>query len=120
MAGFDFRRCGYARLDSMNGRHEIDSRREQIGVICREHGVARLLVFGSVLRDDFNPETSDIDFLVEFLPGARRPWASEFMDLRLSLETLLGRPVDIVGETWIRNPYRLRNIDREKELLYAA
>ncbi|MEZ2348216.1 nucleotidyltransferase family protein [Terriglobus sp. RCC_193] len=104
----------------MNGRHEIESRREQIAAICREHGVARLLVFGSVLRDDFNPETSDIDFLVQFLPEASKAWAGEYTDLKEALEELLKRPVDVVGETWIKNPYILRHVEREKELLYAA
>ncbi|MEK6398251.1 MAG: nucleotidyltransferase domain-containing protein [Terriglobus sp.] len=104
----------------MNGRHEIESRREQIAAICREHGVARLLVFGSVLRDDFNPETSDIDFLVQFLPDAAQGWAWEYTLLKEALEELLKRKVDVVGETWIKNPYILRNVEREKELLYAA
>ena len=68
----------------MNGRHEIESRREQIEAICREHKVARLLVFGSVLREDFNPETSDIDFLVEFLPGVHKGWMWEFTELKMA------------------------------------
>lgn len=104
----------------MNGRHEIESRREQIAAICREHGVARLLVFGSVLREDFNPETSDVDFLVQFLPGAERGWMSEFTDLKEALEELFGRKVDVVSERAIRNPYMLGSVDRDKELLYAA
>lgn len=104
----------------MNGRHEIESRREQIAAICRDHGVARLLVFGSILRDDFNPETSDVDFLVQFLPEAAQPWAWEYTLLREALERLLHRKVDVIGESSIANPYILRNVEREKELLYAA
>ncbi len=61
----------------MNGRHELESRREPINALCRKHPVARLLVFGSVLRDDFNPESSDIDLLVRFKPEPGRGWASE-------------------------------------------
>ncbi len=104
----------------MNGRHEIDQRREQIAAICREHEVARLLVFGSVLRDDFNPETSDIDFLVEFLPGVNKGWLSEYTDLKEAMEGLFGRKVDVVWERGVRNPYILKSVEREKELLYAA
>jgi predicted nucleotidyltransferase len=104
----------------MNGRHEIESRREEIAAICREHKVARLLVFGSVLRDDFDPRRSDIDLLVQFLPGVRKPWMGEYTDLKDAMESLFGRSVDVVGETWITNPYRLRSIEREKELFYAA
>ncbi|WP_047490087.1 nucleotidyltransferase family protein [Terriglobus sp. TAA 43] len=104
----------------MNGRHEIESRREQIVAICREHGVARLLVFGSVTRDDFNPETSDIDFLVQFLPGAERGWMSEFTDLKEALQKLFGRKVDVISERALKNPYMIESVDQDKELLYAA
>ncbi|SEC32043.1 nucleotidyltransferase family protein [Terriglobus roseus] len=104
----------------MNGRHEIDSRREQIEAICREHGVARLLVFGSVLRDDFNPDTSDIDLLVKFMPNVQKPWAGEYTDLQSAMEALFRRRVDVIPEGSIKNPYRLVNIEREQELLYAA
>ena len=104
----------------MNGRHEIEQRREQIAAICRQHEVARLLVFGSVLRDDFNPETSDIDFLVEFLPGVNKGWLSEYTDLKEAMEVLFGRKVDVIWERGVRNPYVLKSVEKEKELLYAA
>ncbi|MGI4852982.1 MAG: nucleotidyltransferase family protein [Janthinobacterium lividum] len=104
----------------MSGRHEFEQRREQIALICREHGVARLLVFGSILRDDFDVATSDVDLLVEFLPGVSKPWAGEYIELKDAMQLLFARPVDLVGEQWIKNPYRLRTIESEKELLYAA
>ncbi len=104
----------------MDGRHEIEKRREQIAEICREHQVARLLVFGSVLREDFNPETSDIDFLVEFLPEGYRAWMSEFADLQCAMETLFRRKIDVISERGLKNPYLLKRINNEKELLYAA
>lgn len=104
----------------MTGRHEIEQRRAQIAQICREHHVARLLVFGSVLRDDFDPKTSDIDFLVEFLPRSTGVSLENFLRLRDVLQTLMKRPVDLGQESAIRNPYLLAHLDREKELLYAA
>jgi predicted nucleotidyltransferase len=104
----------------MNGRHEIESRREAIAAICRDHGVARLLVFGSVLRDDFDHDRSDIDFLVDFLPGAHKPWLGEYTDLKEAMETLFGRKVDVLPLEIKRNPYLKAAVDREKELLYAA
>ncbi len=104
----------------MNGRYETESRREQISKICRECKVARLLVFGSVLRDDFDPQTSDIDFLVEFLPDGHKPWLAEFSDLKLALEAILSRKVDVISVTARKNPYFVRAVDRENELLYAA
>lgn len=104
----------------MNGRHEIESRREQIAAICREHGVARLLVFGSVLRDDFNPETSDIDFLVQFLPEINKGWMSEYTDLKIALEELFRRKVDVIPNKRFRNPYFRAAVEADQELLYAA
>ncbi|MGI4759009.1 MAG: nucleotidyltransferase family protein [Janthinobacterium lividum] len=104
----------------MNGRHEIEQRREQIAEICREHGVARLLVFGSVLRDDFNPETSDIDFLVEFLPSTGGVSLDAFLQLRVALQDLMNRQIDLGQESALKNPYLLHHVNLEKELLYAA
>lgn len=104
----------------MNGRHEIESRRAQIEAICREHQVARLLVFGSVLRDDFDPEKSDIDFLVEFQPGVHKGWLSEYTDLQAALESLFARKVDVVPARIRRNPYFKATVEAEQELLYAA
>jgi predicted nucleotidyltransferase len=104
----------------MSGRQEIESRVQQIANLCREHGVARLLVFGSVLRDDFDPERSDIDLLVEFLPDAHKPWLGEFTDLKMAMEDLFSRKVDVISERALKNPYLLATVEREKELLYAA
>lgn len=104
----------------MNGRHELEQRREQIAQICREHQVARLLVFGSVLRDDFNPKTSDIDLQVEFLPGVYKGWLAEYTDLKAAMEALFGRKVDVVPGTLQRNPYFKAAVEREREILYAA
>ena len=104
----------------MNGRNEIESRRMAIEALCREHGVARLLVFGSVLRDDFDLERSDIDFLVEFLPDAHKAWLAEFSELKAAMECLFGRKVDVISERGLKNPYVLATVDKEKELLYAA
>jgi predicted nucleotidyltransferase len=104
----------------MSGRHEIESRRAEIAAICREHGVARLLVFGSVLREDFDPERSDIDLLVEFLPGVSKGWMAEYADLKDAMEHLFDRKVDVLPAEIKRNPYLKVAIDREKELLYAA
>ncbi len=104
----------------MSGRGEIESRLEAVRNLCRQHKVARLFVFGSVVRDDFDPARSDIDFLVEFLPGARKPWALEYLDLKEDLETLFGRSVDVGSPHAIKNPYVLKAVRQDQELLYAA
>ena len=67
---------------------------DQLAAFCREHGIQRLAVFGSALRDDFGPE-SDIDVLVEFEPG-RTPGLLGIAGLELELSPLFaGRKVDL-------------------------
>lgn len=64
-----------------------------IAEICRKFGVERLEVFGSVLRDDFRPD-SDVDLLVTFRDGC--PSLTDFQDMQDELERLLGRNVDLI------------------------
>lgn len=91
-----------------------------IEAICRQYQVRRLDVFGSAARaTDFDPHTSDADFLVEFDPDAR-PGLKTFFGAKTALETLLGRPVDLVEAGAVRNPYVLQDIDRCRETIYAA
>lgn len=93
----------------------------QITAFCRRWKIARLEVFGSVLRDDFGPD-SDLDVLVTFLPGVKRG----LLDLaaaQTELEAILGRPVDLVTRAGIersRNWIRRREILESARLLYAA
>lgn len=103
--------------------HELLTRqRAAVAVLCRRHGVARLEVFGSAARSrDFDPDHSDVDFLVEF-PAPALDW-QPFLDLRDDLEHLLGRRVDLVDRVAVeagRNSIRRRKILAEAELLYAA
>lgn len=85
---------------------------------CRRHRIRKLSLFGSVLRDDFRPD-SDIDVLVEFDPDARIG-LYEFLDAQEELEAILGRAVDLVQRSALRNPFRRREILRTAEDVYAA
>jgi uncharacterized protein len=67
--------------------------REKIAELCRARGVKRLSLFGSVIRDDFDPGRSDIDILVEYLPG-RHPGLHHF-SFQIELAELLGRKVEL-------------------------
>lgn len=91
---------------------------EAIQAFCRRWGVVEFSLFGSVLRDDFQPD-SDIDVMVRFEPGERPPGFG-FIDMKLELEDLFGRPVDLVEEGTIDNPFRRHAIMRERTVLYAA
>lgn len=74
---------------------------EKIALFCRTHGIGRLLLFGSVLRDDFDPARSDVDVLVEFLPGQTPGW--EFFVWHEDLGAILGCKVDLFSglNQWI-------------------
>jgi len=88
--------------------------------LCRAHHVERLEVFGSALGPDFDPYRSDFDFLVKFEELAPGSYATNFFALKEALERLLGRPVDLVVESSIRNPWFRKGIEQSKALLYAA
>lgn len=95
---------------------------DEIARICKRHGVVELAVFGSILRNDFRPD-SDIDFLARFENDDLGPWMSRLAELEDDLSRLLGRDVDVVD--WVgversRNPYRRHGILSERQLLYAA
>ena len=98
----------------------IAQHRSGIAAICQRFHIARLEVFGSAARaDDFNPDSSDADFLVEFAPGVH-PDLNTFFGAKAALETLLGRGVDLVEPGAVRNPYVLNSINRNREAVYAA
>jgi predicted nucleotidyltransferase len=97
----------------------IDDNLEEIGRLCRLHGVRKLEVFGSILRSDFDPERSDVDVVVEFEPRVASSFTN-FLDLKEALERLLGRPVDLVELHAVRNRRLRRYIEQSKSPVYAA
>lgn len=68
--------------------------RAKIAEFCQKHGIRKLSLFGSILRDDFDPERSDVDFLVEFLPNAT-PGFFGLVDMEDQLTELIGRKADL-------------------------
>ena len=97
--------------------HHLDA----IRALCREFEVSRLEIFGSAATDDFDPDRSDVDFLVEFAPETDLgPWMKRYFDLKERLEQLLGRPVDLVMVGALRNPYFIRSVNESRQVLYAA
>lgn len=98
--------------------HEIDISENKLTELCRKWKVIELSLFGSILRDDFGPD-SDIDVLVVFQPEA--PWSLwDLMDMKEELEVLFGRPVDMVEKEALRNPWRKRRILSTYKVVYAA
>ena len=99
----------------------VERNLEAIRELCREFDVVRLEVFGSAATGAFDPDRSDIDFLVEYAPGTDLgPWMKRYFDFQERLSSLLGRPVDLVMTGALRNPYFVRAVNESRRLLYAA
>lgn len=97
----------------------VAAKRRDIEALCRELGIRRLDVFGSAVTDDFDSEHSDVDVLVDFdtsAPGS----PDTYMSLKWGLEAILGRPVDVVVATAIRNPYVRSHVMGTREPFFAA
>ncbi len=97
----------------------LETRREDVAELCRRIGARRLDAFGSAVRDDFDREASDLDFLVELdaLPPAQ--YAAAYFALKEGLEALFGRPVDLVTDSGLANPYFRDRVIAERRELYA-
>jgi uncharacterized protein len=96
----------------------LDVSSETIRAFCAKWNVGELALFGSVLRDDFSPE-SDVDVLVAFAPGTRRS-LFDLVEMKDELSDLLGRKVDLVSREGLRNPFRRHQILTTRQILYAA
>jgi hypothetical protein len=97
----------------------IDMHRDQVAALCRQSGARRLDVFGSAVRDDFSPATSDLDFLVEFDDVPPAHYAQAYFTLKEGLEKLFGRPVDLVTASSLANPYFRTRLASESRSVYA-
>ena len=91
---------------------------EKIEDFCHRWKIKEMSLFGSVLGEDFSPE-SDIDILVSFLEDAR--WSLfDWVDMIEELKGITGREVDLVERESLRNPFRRRAILANKEIIYAT
>jgi len=96
---------------------ELDPYLKDIENLCSQHKVNKLYAFGSVLTDKFN-DKSDVDFIVDFEPLDVLHYADNYFDLKFSLENILHRPVDLLEEKAIKNPYFKQVVNCKKQLVY--
>jgi predicted nucleotidyltransferase len=97
----------------------ITVKRDTIVELCRTHHVRRLSIFGSAVRDDFDPINSDVDVRVEFEPDIDQ-YVENFHSLHDALVVIFGRKVDILSAKEIRNPFLKREIENSQVTMYAA
>ena len=91
---------------------------EQIEAFCRKWNLREFALFGSVLREDFRPD-SDVDVLITFGAGAGMTIES-YIAMGDELRAMFGHPVDLVEKHLVRNPFRRHEILTTRRILYAA
>lgn len=96
----------------------IDINMDKIIALCKKYKVARLWVFGSILTPRFNDD-SDVDFSVEFQNNMIDDIFVVFFDFIEEMQSILGRKVDMVDETAVKNPYFRKELDATKTLIYG-
>ena len=98
----------------------VSDKQGDIADLCQRAGARSLDIFGSAIRDDFDPVHSDLDFIVVFEDLAPVAYADAFFSLKEGLELLFDRPVDLVVDRAIRNPYFRQRVALERQAVYAA
>ena len=93
---------------------------DEIADLCRKHQVQRLDLFGSAATGNFDPDSSDLDFLVTFLPEANATYVGVYHQLYTDLHNLFDRPVDLVIETDFKNPYFREAVQESRTPVYVA
>ena len=90
----------------------------EIAKLCEAHKVKRLYAFGSILTDDFNAE-SDVDLIVDFASIDLLEYADNYFEFKFSLQDMFQRPIDLLEEQAINNPYFKKSIAKKRTLVYG-
>ena len=96
----------------------IEAHRAEVDALCRQYGVLRLDLFGSAATGNFDPSTSDLDFVATFADTRKPGYADRYLSFAEALEALFERPVDVVTERSIRNPYFRQSVEASRQLVY--
>ena len=97
---------------------KIQDHKQDIEKICRDLRVRRLDLVGSASRDEFEPERSDVDVLVQF-DGLDRLF-DRYFELKKRLESQLGREVDVIEDNAVKNPYVRKSLNRDRVRIYGS
>ena len=101
-----------------NTMTRLEQYKSEIERLCKAYHVKRLYAFGSVLTEKFN-SNSDIDLLVDFRDLRLEDYADNYFDFKFSLEEIFKRPVDLLEEKAMKNPYLRASILQQRQLLYG-
>ena len=93
----------------------------ELAELCRLYQVEQLDLFGSAASGEFDPESSDLDFIVAYMPDADPdPWFSKHLELQAALVRIFDRPVDLVIDQQFRNPYFAKAVEETRTPLFTA
>ena len=95
----------------------LSAYKNEINALCAIHKVRSLYAFGSVLTPNFNTN-SDIDLIVDFKEIDVKDYADNYFDFKFSLQEILNRPVDLLEEQAIKNPYFKEDLNKKKVIVY--
>lgn len=86
--------------------------------LCKTYKVKSLYAFGSILTDKYNTQ-SDIDLIVDFSNVPLEDYADNYFDFKFSLQNILKRPIDLLEEKAIKNPYFKQSVNQQRQLVYG-
>ena len=94
-------------------RYSVDIKR-----LCVLYNVRTLYALGSVVSDQFN-DKSDVDFIVDFESIDLKKYADNYFNFKFSLQDVLKRPIDLIEEKAIKNPYFRKAVNNQRKLVYG-
>ncbi len=97
--------------------NQLEQYTPEIIQLCKTHKVKLLYAFGSVLTDRFN-EKSDFDLVVDFMNMVVEDYADNYFDFKFLLQDLVKRPIDLLEEKAIRNPYFRESLNKQRQIIY--
>lgn len=109
----------YATID-VAARLRLSDQGERLVQLCQRCNVKQLDLFGSAATNEFDPQRSDLDFLVLFEDMKPAAYARAYFDLREGLVDLFGRPVDLLTDAGLKNPHLMHRVEAERYSVYVA
>ena len=105
-------------MNDLSIMNVVEQNMNQVSRLLEQYKVENMYLFGSVLTENFTL-TSDIDFLVNFGQVELKDYFDNYIGLKIGLEKIFNRSVDLVEEKTVKNPVLRRSIDRSKKLIYG-